>query len=160
MQLPKTSGRTGRVGGEAARVRKDLGERVYLDSRRHGVVLVPPLARAFLIAAVGGFLVSLRSPFPIAGAALVAISALLAFRAVWKWERTRVIVTDDRLALVRGTLRRRIAAVRLERVGAVEVEQSLFGRMLGYGTLIAGPLVITCGPQPRNVYAVVESLSP
>jgi hypothetical protein len=133
-------------------MRKDLGERVYLDSRRHGIVLVPGLARAFLIAAVGGFLVSLRSPFPVAGAALVAIAALLAFRAVWKWERTHVIVTDDRLALVRGTLRRRIAAV--------QVEQSLLGRFLGYGTLIAGPLSITYVPQPRNVYRVVESLSP
>jgi Bacterial PH domain len=157
--LAKTSGRTGPADGEAARVRKDLGERVYLDSRRHGVVLVPALARAFLIAALGGFLISLPSPFPVAGAGLVAIAALLAFRGVWKWERTHVIVTDERLALVRGTLRRRIAAVRLERVGAVEVEQSLFGRMLGYGTLIAGPLSITYVPQPRNAYGVVESLS-
>jgi len=71
-----------------------------------------------------------------------------------------VIVTDDRLALVRGTLRRRIAAVRLERVGAVEVDQSVLGRMLGYGTLIAGPLQITYVPQPRNVYGLVESRSP
>jgi uncharacterized membrane protein YdbT with pleckstrin-like domain len=141
-------------------VRKQLGERVYLDSRRHGIVLVPALARAFLIAAVGGFLVSLRSPFPVAGAALVAAAALFAFRAVWKWERTRVIVTDDRLALVRGTLRRRVASVRLERVGAVEVEQSVLGRIMGYGTLIAGPLAVTHVPQPRNAYGVVESLSP
>jgi hypothetical protein len=160
LRLSKTGGRTGPADGEAARVHRDLGERIYFDSRRHGIVLVPMLARAFLIAAVGGFLVSLRSPFPIAGAVLVAVAALLAFRAVWRWERTHVIVTDDRLALVRGTLRRRVAAVRLERVGAVEVEQSLFGRLLGYGTLIAGPLSITYVPQPRNAYGVVESLSP
>jgi uncharacterized membrane protein YdbT with pleckstrin-like domain len=121
---------------------------------------VPALARAFLVAGIGGFLISLRSPIPVAGAVLVAVASLLALRAVWKWERTHVIVTDDRLALVRGTLRRRIAAVRLERVGAVEVEQSLLGRVLGYGTLIAGPLSITYVPQPRNVYSVVESLSP
>ena len=141
-------------------MRHDLHERIYLDSRRHGVVLVPVLLRAFLIAGAGGFLFSLAWPVPLAGAALVVVAALLALRAVWRWERTHVIMTDDRLALVRGTLRRRTAAVRLERVGAVEVDQSLFGRALGYGTLIAGPLEITYVPQPRSVYGLVESRSP
>jgi uncharacterized membrane protein YdbT with pleckstrin-like domain len=112
------------------------------------------------LAAGGGFLFSLVWPLPVAGAALVVVAALLALRAVWKWERTHVIVTDDRLALVRGTLRRRIAAVRLERVGAVEVDQSLVGRVLGYGTLIAGPLEVTYVPQPRSVYGLAESRSP
>ena len=146
--------------GEAARVRVDHGERIYLDSRRHGVVLVPALVRAFLIAGAGGFLFSLPWPSLLAGAALVVVAALLALRAVWRWERTHVIMTDERLALVRGTLRRRTAAVRLERVGAVEVEQSLVGRALGYGTLIAGPLEITYVPQPRSGYGLVESRSP
>ncbi len=141
-------------------MRHDPHERIYLDSRRHGVVLVPVLLRAFLIAGAGGFLFSLAWPVPLAGAALVVVAALLALRAVWRWERTHVIMTDDRLALVRGTLRRRTAAVRLERVGAVEVDQSLLGRALGYGTLIAGPLEITYVPQPRSVYGLVESRSP
>ena len=116
---------------------------------------MPALARAFLIAAAGGFLFSLPWPSLLAGTALVVAAALLALRAVWRWERTHVIMTDDQLALVRGTLRRRTAAVRLERVGAVEVDQSLFGRLLGYGTLIAGPLEITFVPQPRSVYGLV-----
>jgi membrane protein YdbS with pleckstrin-like domain len=153
-------GRRRRTYGETARVRETHHERVYLDARRHGVVLMPSLLRAFLIAGIGGFLVSLGWPLPAAGALLVGAAALLALRAVWKWERTHVIVTDDKLALVRGTLRRRTAAVRLERVGAVEIDQSMLGRLLGYGTLIAGPLEITYVPQPRSVYGLVESLSP
>jgi uncharacterized membrane protein YdbT with pleckstrin-like domain len=140
-------------------VREDHPERVYLDARRHGVVLVPPLLRAFLIAGVGGLLFALGWPLPLAGAVLVMIAAALSLRAVWKWEQTHVIVTDDRLALVRGTLRRRTAAVRFERVGAVEIDQSLLGRALGYGTVIAGPLEITYVPQPRSLYGLVESLS-
>jgi uncharacterized membrane protein YdbT with pleckstrin-like domain len=141
-------------------VRHEPHEHIYLDARRHGVVLMPALLRAFLVAGIGGFLVSLGWPFPVAGAALVAAAAALSLRAVWKWERTHVIVTDEKLAVVRGTLRRRTAAVRLERVGAVEIDQSLLGRALGYGTLIAGPLEITYVPQPRSVYGLVESLSP
>lgn len=121
---------------------------------------MPALARAFLLAGAGGFLFSLPWPALIGGAALVMLAALLALRAVWRWERTHVVMTDERLALVRGTLRRRTAAVQLERVGAVEVDQSLLGRMLGYGTLIAGPLEITHVPQPRSVYGLVESRSP
>jgi uncharacterized membrane protein YdbT with pleckstrin-like domain len=120
---------------------------------------VPALGRAFLIAGTGGFLCSLPWPSVLAGAALVVFAAVLALRAVWRWERTHVIMTDDQLALVRGTLRRRTAAVRLERVGAVEVDQSLAGRLLGYGTLIAGPLQITYVPQSRSVHGLVESRS-
>jgi uncharacterized membrane protein YdbT with pleckstrin-like domain len=102
---------------------------------------------------------AIRSRIP-PGLALVLVAALLALRAVWRWEQTRVIVTEDQLAVVRGTLRRRIAAVRLERVGAVEVDQGLLGRLLGYGTLVAGPLEITYVPQPRSVYGLVDSLAP
>jgi uncharacterized membrane protein YdbT with pleckstrin-like domain len=139
----------------------DSGEHVYLDSRRHGIVLAPVLARAFVIAAVGGFLFSVRSPVPLVGAALVAVAALLALRSVWKWERTHVVMTDDELALVHGTMwRRRTSAVRLERVGAVEVDQTLIGRLLGYATLRAGPLEITHVPQPRSAYGLVARSVP
>jgi uncharacterized membrane protein YdbT with pleckstrin-like domain len=143
--------------GEAPPVRREPHERVYLDCRRHGIVLLPALLRAFALAAVGGVLVSLVWPLPVAGAALIAVAAATAFRAVWRWERTRVIITDERLALVRGTLRRRSASVRLERVGAVEVDQTVVGRLLGYGTLIAGPLEITYVPQPRSLDRPVSS---
>lgn len=141
-------------------MRQEQFERVYLDSRRHGVVLLPALLRAFLLAAIGGFVFSIGWPFLVLGAAIIFAAALLALRAVWRWERTRVVLTDEQLALVRGTLRRRTAAVRLDRVGAVELDQSLLGRLFGYGTLIAGPLQITCVPQPRGSGHVAESLSP
>src|SRR5256714_14345507 len=93
------SGRKRRWSGEAARVRVDHGGRGYLDSRRHGIVLAPALARAFLLAAGGGFLFSLVWPLPVAGAALVVVALLLALRAVWQRERAHVIVTEDLLAL-------------------------------------------------------------
>jgi uncharacterized membrane protein YdbT with pleckstrin-like domain len=143
-------------------VRRGNREHIHLDARRHGIVLVPTLLGAFLVAAAGGLVASLDLPLPVPllGVALVLVAALFALRSVWRWERTRVIVTDEQLAVVRGTLRRRIAAVRLDRVGAVEVDQSLLGRVLGYGTLIAGPLEITHVPQPRSVYGLVESLAP
>src|SRR6266536_1457924 len=85
--------------------------------------------------------------------------ATIALRAVWMWERTRVVLTTEKLFVVHGTFRRRAAAVRLSRLGAVEIEQSLVGRMMGYGTIVAGELEIDYVPQPRRVYGLVERLS-
>jgi membrane protein YdbS with pleckstrin-like domain len=152
-------GRSAARRREASRVREDRSGRVYLDTRRHGIVLVPALARAFAVAIAGGFLVAAPFPLPALGAVGVAVAAALALRGVWRWERTCVVVSDEALALVHGTLRRHTTAVRLDRVGAVEVEQGVLGRLLGYGTLVAGPLEITCVPQPRSVHGLVESVS-
>ena len=119
---------------------------------------MPPFARAFALAAAGGFLATRPFPLPLIGAALVIVAALATLRAVWRWERTRVLVTTEKLVVVHGTLKRRTTALRLERIGAIEVEQGVVARVFGYGTLVAGPLSISHVPQPRQVYALVERL--
>jgi hypothetical protein len=134
-------------------------ERVCLDARRHGVVLARPLAQAAVLAGLGGSLVFQPWPLPVPGALLVVAAALVALRAVWRWERTRVVVTTEKLFVVHGTVRRRASAVRLRSVENLELEQTLPGRLLGYGTLVAGPLEIDHVPQPRNVYRLVERLA-
>jgi uncharacterized membrane protein YdbT with pleckstrin-like domain len=134
-------------------------ERVCLEERRHAVVLAGPFLRALGLAAVGIGLMAIGWPASIAGVALQALGALVALRAVWDWERTRVVLTTEKLFVVHGTLRRRAAAVRLARMGAVEIEQSLLGRLLGYGTIVAGELEIEYVPGPRRVYGLVERLS-
>jgi hypothetical protein len=48
--------------------------------------------------------------------------------------------------------------VGLSRVGSFEVEQSLLGRVLGYGTLIAGDLEVSYVSQPRELCRIVERL--
>jgi membrane protein YdbS with pleckstrin-like domain len=60
-------------------------------------------------------------------------------------------VTTEKLLVVHGIARRRAAAVRFARVGPVEVEQGPVGRLLGYGTVIAGDLEIPYVPDPRRV---------
>ena len=134
-------------------------ERVCLEERRHAVVLAGPFLRALGLAAVGIGLMAIGWPASIAGVALQMLGAFVALRAVWTWERTRVVLTTEKLFVVHGTLRRRAAAVRLARVGAVEIEQSLLGRLLGYGTIVAGELEIEYVPGPRRVYGLVERLS-
>ncbi len=131
-------------------------EQVRLHERRHAVVLAGSFVRALALAFAGLVVLWLGWPFSPAGAALLVLGALLAVRAVWRWERTLVVVTSEKLLVVDGTLRRRAAAVRLSRVGAVELEQSLPGRLLGYGTVTAGGLEIDYVARPRELARLLE----
>jgi uncharacterized membrane protein YdbT with pleckstrin-like domain len=134
-------------------------EQVCLDARRHGVVLARPLFQALVLAGSGGVLLAQPWPLQLPGALLVVAGALLSLRAVWKWERTHLVVTTEKLFVVDGTLRRRASAVRLRTVENLELEQTLLGRLLGYGTLVAGSLEIDHVAEPRNVYRLVERLA-
>jgi uncharacterized membrane protein YdbT with pleckstrin-like domain len=126
-------------------------EHVYVDERRHGVVLVGPFVRASALALPGGVAIALGWPATVVGALLLAVAACLVVRAVWRWDRTRIVLTTEKLFIVHGTIRRRAAAVRLERVGPVEIEQSILGRLLGYGTILAGDLEITHVHRPTRI---------
>jgi uncharacterized membrane protein YdbT with pleckstrin-like domain len=137
----------------------DAHEEICFDARRHGVVLARPLAQAVVLAAAGGILLTQPWPLLLPGAALVSLAAVVCLRAVWCWERAHLVVTTEKLFVVDGTLRRRASAVRLRSVENLELEQSLAGRILGYGTLVAGPLQIDHVPQPRSLYRLVERLA-
>jgi uncharacterized membrane protein YdbT with pleckstrin-like domain len=126
-------------------------EHVFVEERRHGIVLAGSFVRAAAVAAPGAFGVVVGWPATAVGAGLLVVAAVIAVSAVWRWERTHVVLTAEKLFVVHGTLRRRAAAVRLARVGAVELEQSLLGRLLGYGTIVAGDLEITHVPKPRQL---------
>jgi membrane protein YdbS with pleckstrin-like domain len=136
-----------------------MAEQVFVDERRHGIVLARPLGRALLLALLGGMGLLLNWPASIAGVFLLFAAAVDALVAVLRWDRTHVIVTTEKLSVVHGVVRRRAAAVGLTKVATVEVDQSLLGRMLGYGTLVAGDLEIDCVPRAREVSAVVQRLA-
>jgi uncharacterized membrane protein YdbT with pleckstrin-like domain len=128
------------------------GETVRFEARPHTVALVRPLCRSLALALVGGVLVGLTPAWlGVAGALLLGAGALLALGAVWRWDRTSLVVTTEKLLVIHGVARRRAAAVRFARVGPVEVEQGLVGRLFGYGTVIAGDLEIPYVPDPRRV---------
>jgi membrane protein YdbS with pleckstrin-like domain len=134
-------------------------EQICLDARRHGVVLARPLGQALALAGAGAVLLALPWPLAVPGAALVVAAAIVCLRAVWLWERARLVVTTEKLFVVDGTLRRRSSSVPLRTVGRLELEQTFPGRLLGYGTIVAGSLEIEHVPEPRSVYRLVERLA-
>jgi uncharacterized membrane protein YdbT with pleckstrin-like domain len=134
-------------------------EEVCLEARRHGVVLARPFSQAVGLAVAGGILLTQVWPLTLLGAFAVVSAAAIALRAVWRWEWTRFVVTTERVYVAEGSLRRRAKAVRLHAIDAVELEQSTAGRVLGYGTLLVGPLEVEHVPSPKEVTRLVERLA-
>ena len=127
-------------------------ERICLDERRHGIVLARPFAKAFALGGLGAALSWIGGPLMIPGALVLAAAAFVALRAAWGWENVRVVVTTEKLYVSYGFWRRRAAGVRLARTRTIEVEQTLLGRLLGYGTLVAGELEVDYVAHPWQVW--------
>ena len=140
------------------RPRRD--EEIYLDARLHGAVLARPIFRSTMLVLLG--IAAMLVPYSAAagvGAVLIAAGAFFTLRAVWQWERTRIVVTTEKLYVINGTLRRRTKTVKLRAVDAVELDQSLLGQLLGYGTLVVGPLTVGHVAGPKEVCQLVEELA-
>ena len=118
-----------------------------LEVHRHGIALARPLFRALVLALAG--VACFFAPWTAAaaaGAVLLALAAAIAVIAVARWERTHLAMTGSALVVEHGFLNRRTASISLN--GTVfEVERTLLGRILGYGTVIAGELEIDCVPR-------------
>jgi uncharacterized membrane protein YdbT with pleckstrin-like domain len=125
-----------------------------LQVHRHGIVLARPILRALVLALAGaGCLFAPWVAVAALGAVLLALAALIAVLAVARWDRTHLVVTGNALVVEHGFLRRSTASVSLN--GTVfEVERSLLGRILGYGTVVAGELEIDC--VPRRVVRLLQ----
>lgn len=118
-----------------------------VEAHRHGFALVRPLLRALTLALAGAL--CLWAPWTVTaaiGAVLLTLAAAVAFVAVARWERTHLSVTETALVIEHGFLSRRTASISLN--GTVfEVERTMLGRMLGYGTVVAGELEIDWVPR-------------
>ena len=120
------------------------GEHVHLQSREHGVVLLGPFLRAAAIlalAAAGAILAAgLALPAPVrlipvlvaAAAAARALATLV--RAVARWQRQVLVVTDRRAVL----LGQRAAIVPLSAISDIEIVCPAAGRVLHYGGVVVG----------------------
>jgi uncharacterized membrane protein YdbT with pleckstrin-like domain len=118
-----------------------------LEARQHGIALARPFLRASVLAlAAAACFVAPWTPLAAVGAVLLAVAAVIVVIAVARWDRTHLFVTGNALVVEHGFLRRSSASVSLS--GTVfEIERPLLGRILGYGTVVAGELEIDCVPR-------------
>ncbi len=118
-----------------------------IEAHRHGIALARPFLRALLLALAGA--ACFFAPWTIVavvGAVLMTLAAVVAVVAVVRWDRTHLALTGSALVVEHGFLSRRSASISLN--GTVfEVERTLLGRILGYGTVIAGELELDYVPR-------------
>src|SRR5205814_6092819 len=69
-------------------------------------------------------------------AGLALVLALVAFLQAW-FDRsiTELAVTDHRVIYKRGFVRRHTVEMNMDKVETVDVDQSVIGRLLGFGTI-------------------------
>jgi uncharacterized membrane protein YdbT with pleckstrin-like domain len=113
------------------------GETLLYESKISWTTFVPGVL-VLLVALIVFMLLrvwvtSVTWPAIAVGLLLLALSLFLLFRAWFERWTTEIAITDRRIILKRGFIRRDTAEMHMEKVESVDVNQSLFGRMLDYG---------------------------
>jgi uncharacterized membrane protein YdbT with pleckstrin-like domain len=140
------------------------GEEVVIRLRPHARALALPVALLLVTLAVAGFLAAwmpdgrwqTAGRWAVAGVTLLVLvrGALLPWL---RWLSTVFVVTDRRVSLEQGVLRRSTRDVPLSRVADVGIERTLLQRLLRTGTLVLdtvgerGGLVVRDVPGVRQV---------
>ena len=115
------------------------GEQVRAIGRLHWVIFL----RAIALSLVGLVVLALaqerepriREAADVAGWIVLAI-ALLAFLQAWaRRSITELAVTNRRVIYKRGFLRRHTVEMNMDKVETVDVDQSVAGRLLGFGSI-------------------------
>jgi uncharacterized membrane protein YdbT with pleckstrin-like domain len=112
------------------------GDRILRDARTSWWVLWPRLALALLAAAVAAWGATLQDT---SGYALVAAGALVGLwalaGALLRRAGSRIRLTDRCVIVQSGLVSRHTSTVMLDRIESLDLDQSLWQRMTGTGTL-------------------------
>ncbi len=123
------------------------GEQIVFQTRLHWIVLMFPALLGLLFGGAGVVLLvayanssgdsRTASQAMMAGGIILLFLAVVLFaRGILKRNSTQMTVTNMRVVANVGILSRRSVEIFLSRVESIGVEESLLGRMLGYGTVI------------------------
>jgi membrane protein YdbS with pleckstrin-like domain len=124
------------------------GEEVVYESRQHWFAVVARtwlwIVLAVIALAVVIFLVSGAEPFvnqtvDQVVTLLAIVGLLLAVGWVgftlWDWHNQEWLITTRRVIRAEGVLNKRVTDSSLEKINDAQLDQSMFGRMFGFGTL-------------------------
>lgn len=137
------------------------GERIALRGRQHflATLVEGRFAWAILIASVVLVLLdlqlepgALRDIFGWLGLALMVVALVWLAGIYLTWWAQDYLVTNRRVLKVEGILNKRSADSSLEKINDAVLEQSVFGRMLGYGDLD----ILTANEQSVDRYRMLS----
>jgi uncharacterized membrane protein YdbT with pleckstrin-like domain len=123
------------------------GEAIAYTTRLHWIVLVGPILLGVLFGVTGlvlfGFSARAASDnsaantsMKVIGAIFLVVALLFIVRGILVRNSTEMTVTNKRVFVKVGLAARRTIELLLSRVESIGVEESVTGRMLGYGTVI------------------------
>jgi uncharacterized membrane protein YdbT with pleckstrin-like domain len=119
------------------------GETIRQVATIHWIIYLPGLV-GLVVAAIVYLMVPntglLHTIGVILATALALGSLYLLVRGWWRRFNTEYAITDRRIIFKRGLVWRSTIEFNMDKVSSVDVEQSIFGRMLNYGTVyVHGP---------------------
>jgi uncharacterized membrane protein YdbT with pleckstrin-like domain len=130
-------------------VEKNLmpGETVVYRTRLHWIVIFWPIVLSLLFAVAGLVLLARTmtgasetsdrsTPMLVAGFILLVVGCVCLGFALLKRNATEMAVTDRRVVVKQGIGSRRTLELLLSKVESIDVEESMMGRVLGFGTVI------------------------
>jgi hypothetical protein len=148
-------------------VEKNLmpGEKVLYKTQLHWIVLLWPVFLGLVFGASGLFLLVRALPssgaknsssnlFLVPAVLLLIAAAVSVGFAFLKRHATEMAVTDHRVVVKVGLTSRRTIELLLSKVESIGIEESLWGRMLGYGTV----LVRGTGGTPESFNTIAHPL--
>jgi uncharacterized membrane protein YdbT with pleckstrin-like domain len=109
------------------------GERILYRTQLHWISLLPGLSLSVLALAGGVAMVTVFTP---AAVVLLVVAALIALVEYLKYISSEFAVTDARVLIKLGWIRRRSIEVLNAKVESIVVDQGVVGRVLGYGTVV------------------------
>lgn len=112
-----------------------VGERVVYRTRLHWLVFVAPVLFTLIVLLPGAWLLFNGSWQSFAWVPLV-LALLVLLPAIVKRQSSDFAVTNKRVMMKAGVFTTRSIELLLNKIEAIAVNQSLFGRMFGYGDII------------------------
>ena len=133
-------------------------EQIRYVTNIHWIIYIPGVALLVVAALVYGF--ALREDggralwITIAGV-LAALAALTLFQAWFRRFTTEIAVTNRRIIYKRGFIRRDTIEMQMDKVESVDVQQSVGGRILGYGDILIRGVGVGIEPL-KNIDSPIE----
>lgn len=131
------------------------GEAVLYRTRLHWIVMIMPLLAGLVLAvagitmlylafsgdtgastAIGAISPAEHSALLWAALSVFILAAIIVLIASWKRSATEMAVTNKRVLVKVGALTHRSIEIMLSKIESVVVDQSLPGRILGYGSIV------------------------
>jgi uncharacterized membrane protein YdbT with pleckstrin-like domain len=149
-------------------VRSNLvpGEMVIYETRLHWIVMLGHLVAGCLLLALPGALLLYYALSQIGletttlhvmeggGVALIVCGVVVILVGMMRRNATEMAVTNRRVVIKTGMVSRKTIEMLLAKVESIEVSETAFGRMLGYGTIV----VIGTGGTPEPFHKVAHPL--